>query len=169
MRMALYRIPCVVMAVVLAAAFAHAQDTRTVTEPVIPPSCVVLKAQLHADHGVFANGDADEAKLDTERIQAAMDKCDKGNAVELASDGAQNAFLSGPLQLRTGVILLVDQGVTLYASRNPADFETSPDSCAKVNNERNGCYPFITAVNANDSGIMGDGVIDARGGSKVLG
>jgi polygalacturonase len=167
--MKIYGLTGVVMAAVLTAAIAHAQDTRVVTEPVIPPSCVVLKAQMQADHGVFANGDADEAKLDTARIQTAMDKCDKGKAVELATAGANNAFLAGPLQLRTGVILLVDKGVTLYASRDAHVFETSPDSCAKVNNERNGCHPFITAVNANDSGIMGDGTIDARGGSKVLG
>ena len=146
---------------------AHAQDTRTVTEPVIPPSCTVLKAQLVSDKGSFA--DADEAKLDTARIQDAMDKCAKGNAVELAGDGAKNSFLSGPLQLRAGVILLVDKGVGLYASRDAKVFETAPDACGKVDDGKNGCYPFISAVNANDTGIMGDGIVDGRGGSKVLG
>jgi len=148
---------------------AHAQDTRTVTEPVIPPACTVLSAQLSSDHGTFA--DADETKLDTARIQDAMDKCAKGHAVELKADGAKNSFLSGPLQLRAGVILLVDKGVGLYASRDPKVFAypESPDVCGSKDQGKFGCHSFISAENANDTGIMGDGVVDGRGGAKMLG
>jgi polygalacturonase len=77
--------------------------------------------------------------------------------------------LSGPLQLRAGVILLVDKGVTLYGSRDPKVYEVGRGTCGLINNEKGGCKPFITAVNANDTGIMGDGVIDGRGGAKLLG
>ncbi len=49
-----------------------AQDTRTVTEPVIPKACVVLKAELAATPD--GNGgrlrEEDEGRLDTERIQS---------------------------------------------------------------------------------------------------
>ena len=48
-----------------------AQDTRTVTEPKIPPACVTLEADVVANHGVIA--DADEQKLSTTRIQDAID------------------------------------------------------------------------------------------------
>jgi len=48
-----------------------AQDTRKVTEPVIPSSCVTLNANIAAPRGVIAL--ADEQKLDTERIQHALD------------------------------------------------------------------------------------------------
>jgi len=54
----------------LVAAAAYAQDTRTVTEPVIPPSCFVLTAKLSAvDRKTLAA--TDEDKLDTTRIQKA--------------------------------------------------------------------------------------------------
>jgi polygalacturonase len=43
-----------------------------------------------------------------------------------------NAFLSGPLELRKEVTLIVG-GVTLFASRDPALYATSPGSCGIVN------------------------------------
>ena len=91
----------------LAAMAAYGQDTRNVTEPVIPPSCFVLSARLSAVNGkTLAEGDED--KLDTNRIQKAIDGCPKGSTVELKADGAHNAFLSGPRDLRAGVTLRVD-------------------------------------------------------------
>ena len=104
-----------------------AQDTRHVVEPTIPPVCTVLPAALHATANQLA--EADENKLDTARIQKALDACGAGKAVELKPAGASNAFLSGPLELRDGVTLLLDKGVTLYASRNPKDFDTVPGGC----------------------------------------
>jgi polygalacturonase len=141
----------------------HAQDTRTVTEPVIPPVCATLKAQLH---GPIAA--ADEAKLDTARLQKALDGCGHGKAVELAPDGAANAFLSGPLDLREGVTLLIDKGVTLYASRDPKVYEVSPGSCGLVSQEKSGCRPLIAGKHVAHAAIMGDGVIDGRGGARML-
>src|SRR5262245_57594789 len=91
-----------------------AQDRRSVTEPRIPQSCVVLTASLHSSEGKLAL--ADETKLDTQRIQAALDGCSSGKAVELKAAPGLDSFLSGPLQLRTGVTLLVDAGVILFAS-----------------------------------------------------
>ena len=143
----------------------RAQDTRNVTEPTIPPVCGTLRAELVAPHGIEA---ADETKLDTARLQKAIDDCGEGNAVELAADGAHDAFLSGPIELRKGVTLLVDKGVTLYGSRNPADYETRPGACGVVSNERGGCRPLIHAEHADGAGIMGEGTIDGRGGEKLL-
>jgi polygalacturonase len=155
------------LAVLAGAAFG--QDTRTVTEPKIPASCAVLKAQLSAEKGVFA-AEADEAKLDTERVQAALNGCKPGQAVELASDGGRNAFLAGPMELRAGVTLLVDQGVTLYGSRDPKVYEMTPGSCGILTKEGgHTCKPLIKAVGAKGAAIMGDGVIDGRGGAKLLG
>ncbi|HEX3927750.1 MAG TPA: glycosyl hydrolase family 28 protein, partial [Gemmatimonadales bacterium] len=146
---------------------AFAQDTRHVTEPVIPPTCTVLKANLHTTDNALA--EADESKLDTQRIQAAMDGCGAGKAVELASDGARNAFLSGPLELREGVTLLVDKEVTLYASRDPKDFETSPGTCGISGPESRPCKPLISVMNVKNAAIMGDGAIDGRGDRVVMG
>jgi polygalacturonase len=149
----------------LLSATAQAQDTRTVTEPTIPPVCTTIRAELVAPHGIEP---ADESKLDTERLQHAIDSCAPGKALELAADGAKNAFLSGPLELRKGVTLLVDKGVTLYGSRNPDDYATRPGSCGVVNNERGGCRPLIHASHADGAGIMGEGTIDGRGGARLL-
>jgi len=79
------------------AAGARAQDTRMVTEPKIPATCVKLEAKLAAAGDALR--EADEAKEDTAAIQAAIDgfaaKCQPGQAIELApgAKGA-DAFLS---------------------------------------------------------------------------
>jgi polygalacturonase len=145
---------------------ALAQDTRQVTEPVIPPSCKVLQADLKATHNALA--EADETKLDTQRIQSALDTCTPGKAVELRSGGEHNAFLSGPLELREGVTLLIDKGVTLYASRNPRDFDVVPGGCGISGSESRPCKPLIS-INVKNAAVMGDGAIDGRGDRGVIG
>src|SRR5580704_6991341 len=87
-----------------------AQDTRTVTEPRIPPSCVVLKAEKLVTGEVIAP--EYEKETDTSRIQHALDTCKSGQAVELAPGAMvftkgksaipMNAFLSGAIELREG-------------------------------------------------------------------
>jgi polygalacturonase len=147
---------------------AFAQDTRNVTEPVVPPVCITLAAQLTATTGGLVA--TDEQKLDTARIQQALDHCGKGHAVALHAQGSANTFLSGPLELRQGVTLLIEKGVTLYASRDPKVYETSPGACGLVNEEHSsGCKPLIAVRHVSGAGIMGDGVIDGRGGAKILG
>ncbi len=144
-----------------------AQDTREVIEPIIPERCATLDARLTSSGGSLAPGD--EGKLDTARIQRAIDHCGKDRAVMLHVDEDKNAFLSGPLQLRPDVTLIVDLGVTLYAARDPALYAISPGSCGVVNDGPAGCKPFISVNRAPNAGIMGDGVIDGRGGEKMLG
>ena len=146
----------------------RAQDTRQVSEPVIPPVCATLPAMLHAAGGVLAA--EDEARLDTVRIQKALDHCGKGKAVELAATGMENAFLTGPLDLREGTTLVVGKGATLLGSRDPRVYETSRGSCGVVNDEHgSGCRPLIRADHVAGAGVMGDGVIDGRGGATLLG
>src|SRR5215471_12091982 len=82
---------------------AYAQDTRNVTEPRIPQSCSTLTASLQSSGGKIAS--TDETKLDTQRIQSALDSCSPGKAVELKAAPGRDSFLSGPLQLRAGVTL----------------------------------------------------------------
>lgn len=153
----------------------HAQDMRTVREPVIPPACITLKAAFTASAANSGDIEAravsagsDKTGLDTARIQGALDHCDKGKAVELSSNGASTAFLTGPLALRPGVTLLLDKGVILYGSRNPESYALSPGSCGLVNDAAKGCKPLITVKNATGSGIMGDGVIDGQGGARMM-
>jgi polygalacturonase len=146
-----------------------AQDTRTVVEPYFPQRCATLDAQLQTAGHTLAP--ADEQKLDTARIQKAIDKCGKGRAVLLHVNEQNNAFLTGPLELRPEVTLIVGVGVTLFASRDPSLFAVSPGSCGIVSHTPGprGCKPLISVDHAPHAGIMGDGVIDARGGEKMLG
>jgi len=160
-------------AMVAMAAGAGAQDTRVVKEPVIPPACVRLEAKIAAVGETMA--EADEARADTARIQDAIDKCKPGMAVELVAGVAKdvrakesNAFLSGPLELREGVTLLVDKGVTLFASRRASDYDVTPGACGVLMQARaRGCKSFVT-IRAKKTAIMGDGVIDGRGGATLL-
>lgn len=146
---------------------ACAQDTRTVTEPRIPAGCVTLQAQIAAPGGVIA--DHDERKLDTARIQDAIDHCTPGKAVILRGRGKRDVFLTGPLSLRSGVTLVVDKNTALVASRDPRLYDLEPGSCGILAEHGHGCKPLISADGAQGSGIMGDGAIDGRGGATLLG
>src|SRR5262245_21542510 len=116
---------------------AKAQDTRRVVEPMVPGVCAAVQSQLTAIDGKTV-AEADETKLDTKRIQEALDRCQAGQAVKLSADGSKNAFLSGPLQLRRGVTLLVDAGAILFASRNPRLYDVSSGSCGIVDKKEIG-------------------------------
>jgi polygalacturonase len=149
-------------------ALAIAQDTRNVTEPAIPPACATLTAQIGRAGTSIAP--EDETKLDTVRIQKALDQCTAGHSVVLKRAAARrDAFLTGPLQLRKGVVLVVDRGTYLYGSRNARDYDRSIGSCGTVTEQGHGCQGLINGQGAGDSGIMGDGVIDGRGGETILG
>ncbi|MGF6919079.1 glycosyl hydrolase family 28 protein [Paraburkholderia sp. 40] len=108
------------------------------------------------------------------------------------SSGAGNAFLSGPLVLPSGVTLWIDDGVTLFASRDVVVYDkTAQDrpnaiTCgAAINNPAGlpapvgtanagaatiagtsgmqNCYPLIRGTHTVNASIMGTGSIDARG------
>ena len=96
-------------------------DTRTVVEPTFPSTCQTLTASFHdVGEDVPAAVEAVSTELDQSRLQTALNACQGTNqAVELSMDAAgNNAFLTGPITIPTGVTLLVDPGVTLYFSRN---------------------------------------------------
>jgi polygalacturonase len=144
-----------------AAAGLHAQDTRQVSEPVFPPVCATLLAQLTAT----PNGMSlpSETVTDTASVQSALNACPAGQAVELASAGPFNAFLIAPITLPARVTLLVKAGVTVFASRNPRDYDAIPGQCGTLTPSSGGCKAFITASRADGAGIMGYGTIDGRG------
>jgi polygalacturonase len=138
-----------------------------VTEPRIPAACVTLDAAIAAPNGILS--EADERKLDTARIQKAMDGCAPGKAVLLRAHNKNNVFLSGPLTLRSNVTLVVDANTALVASRDPRIYDLTPGSCGIITEKGHGCKPLINLENVQHSGIMGAGSIDGRGGAKLLG
>jgi polygalacturonase len=170
------RAPFFALLISTALANAYGQDTRRVTEPKFPPSCAVLTAGLNARGSTLA--ESDENKPDTSRIQQALDRCQPGQAVELKAGGGHDAFLTGPLELRQGVTLLIDKGVILFGSRNPRDYDLVPGLCGTITEKKvpytqgisgHACKPLIGGNHVAGAAVMGDGIIDGRGGYKMIG
>jgi polygalacturonase len=74
--------------------------------------------------------------------------------VKLTASSTNDAFVTGPLTIPSGVTLWVDTGATLYGTRSKTVYGTAA--------------ALITAKGAN-SGIVGDGTIDGQGGEPILG
>ncbi|UIN31983.1 glycoside hydrolase family 28 protein [Microbacterium binotii] len=155
-------------------------DRRSVSEPTVPAqTCATIRAQLSLTDG--AADDADEAAApDTARIQQAMDECaqtgDSVVAVRLAASGPLTDFLTAPLTVRQGEVLVLDSVVTLYASRNPADYQIAGrEACGTVGRSGGGCAPLLTLSGAH-TGLTSapdaagrQGRIDGRGGQTMWG
>lgn len=142
-------------------------------EPSLPANvCATLSASLAKNSGGLLDASVDastaNSQPDTARIQAALGACAAGQAVKLvAGSGGQDAFLSGPLTLPATVTLWIDAGVTLFASRNPADYQIAgKNACGEASASDNGCNALI-ATSPNGNGVVGDGVIDGRGGAVL--
>ena len=104
----------------------------------------------------------DLSTLDTDAIQKAIDKChsDGGGTVVLQSG---YEFLSGTLILKSNVVLEVQKHAMLRGSRNLKDYiKTVPEimSYAVINLSD---YALIQAINAENIGIKGKGIIDGDG------
>jgi polygalacturonase len=140
----------------------RAQDTRKLIEPSVPPACAVLNA---AEIGpIKASAD------DTDRIQQAISHCAAGQSVRLAASNQFKAFTAGPITLASGVTLVIEAGATLYASTDPARYDKGDKACGSTTRGKaHGCRTFITAIDTQGSGIMGDGVIDGQGGEPIDG
>ena len=141
---------------------ARAQDSRTVVEPVEPPTCTTLQAAT-PDGGLGAR------IADGNRIQAAIRRCEGRGAVRLQAGPAGSTFHSGPLELRNHVTLVIERGVTLVASDHPADYDMGRGACGKLDRHGRGCRPFILAQDVEGAAIMGEGTIDGRGGALMAG
>jgi polygalacturonase len=127
-----------------------AGDSNLPAEPTLPASvCTTLQATQHVDTDAVA----DESAPDTSAIQSALTACGSGKAVKLVASGSNNAFLTGPIKVPSGVTLWVDAGVTLYGTRDPSIY---------------GSASALIAVTGAGSGIVGDGVIDGQGGELQI-
>jgi phage tail protein X len=158
-----------------------AQDQRPLAEPQFPATCVVLHAPLESTSGggpVIAETSIDqdlESEQETEQLVEALEHCGPNMAVELTfgTDSSRNAFLLNPFELPEGVSLIVDGGVTVFASRNPGNYQNASSNarCGTYGPPPDyevdlGCRAFITL--ASNSGIYGYGVIDGQGQKPFL-
>jgi polygalacturonase len=142
-------------------------------EPALPTTvCATLSASLSKNSSGLLDDAVDAppaaSQPDAARIQAAITACPAGQAVKLVTGSqGENAFLSGPITLSSSVTLWIDSGVTLFASRKPSDYQISgKNNCGETASSDNGCNALITTT-PNGNGVVGDGVIDGRGGAVL--
>ncbi|MEP9352391.1 glycosyl hydrolase family 28 protein [Xanthobacter sp. KR7-65] len=157
---------------------AQAQDSRPEREPTFPTTCEVVRATLSSSPDgpsglTTAEAQNNASKADTARIEKAITKCaGSGNAVELAlGTTGQNAFLVNPLKLPKGTSLIIDGGVTVYASRNAEFYQNpkNPDikcSSLRKGDQNDGCLPVISL--SSQTGVYGYGVIDGQGDKPII-
>jgi polygalacturonase len=92
------------------------------------------------------------------------------------SAGPGNGFISGPLTLPSGVTLWIDDGVTLFATRDATAFSPNPTGpyCANtaVSATKGGssgnCTALINGNNLVNAAVMGSGSIDSRGYAEIV-
>lgn len=157
----------------------YGQDRRHVSEPVYPTICVSLPAPLHSKEEqpvigeTAAEQDAASAKATALIVQALAD-CAPGQAVRLTlgETPSLNAFLVNPFVIPEGISLIIDGGVTVFATRNPTNFQdpsTPSVVCGTIGDYaiNQGCLPLLT-LSAN-SGVYGYGVLDGQSNRVLLG
>ena len=100
---------------------------------------------------------ADGVTKDTHAIQAAIDACEaKGGGTVLLTAGT---YLSAPIVLKNNITLHLDKGATLLGSPDHADYPAITEFRAP------GQQSLVSATNATNVSITGDGVIDGAGES----
>jgi polygalacturonase len=119
-------------------------------------AAVTLHAASVCDARAFgAKGDG--AAKDTAALQAAIDACAAkgGGTVHLAA----GTYLSAPIVLKSGITLELDKGATLLGSPDHKDYS------AKTEFRAPGLQSLVSATNAENVAIVGEGTIDGNGES----
>jgi polygalacturonase len=121
----------------------------------VVPASAAASADLcnPSKHGAKGDG----VTKDTAAIQAAIDACEAhgGGTVRLVA----GTYLSAPIVLKSNIALQLDKGATLLGSPDHADYPAMtmfhlPD-----------LQPLVSAANAANVAITGEGVIDGNGES----
>ncbi len=120
----------------------------------IPPSAAASSSVCDPrDFGAKGNGVA----KDTAAIQKAIDVCESrgGGTVRLTA----GTYLIAPIVLKSNTALQLDKGATIFGTPDHADYPPMtmfhlPD-----------LQPLVSAANASNVGITGEGVIDGNGQS----
>ena len=97
----------------------------------------------------------DGAAKDTIAIQSAIDDCERrgGGTVRMTA----GTYLSAPIVLKSDTVLQLDKGATLQGSADQNDYP------AKTEFREPGLQSLVSATNASNVSITGEGVIDGAG------
>jgi len=104
------------------------------------------------DYGAVADGKT----LSTKAIQAAIDKCAKQDGGTVYCPPGN--YLSGSLHLKSNITFYLEQGATLYGSKDMNDYE----SVSEIHFSGSNKY-FLCATDVNNIAIEGKGTIDGQG------
>ena len=120
----------------------------------VSASAIALHASPNCNphtYGAKGNG----ITKDTVAIQTAIDTCERqgGGTVQLSA----GTYLSAPIVLKSNITLQLDKGATLLGSTDHADYP------AKTEFREPGLQALVSATNATNVAITGEGVIDGTG------
>ena len=136
--------------------FGNALGLAIVIAAMFPNASTASAAPRVCDPRTYgARGDG--TAKDTLAIQSAIDACakDEGGTVRLSA----GAYLSAPIVLRSNITLHLDKGATLLGSPDHADYPAITQFRAP------GLQALLSATNANNVSITGEGTIDGNGES----
>ena len=126
---------------------------------IIAAGCKAMPAHalesFHACNPRTYGAKGDGISKDTMAIQAAIDACERqgGGTVRLNA----GTYLSAPIVMRSNITLHLDKGAVLLASSDHADYPT------KTEFRESGLQSLVSATNATNVAITGEGVIDGAG------
>lgn len=129
----------------------------------LPCVSLFLAASAPALHAAVAcnprdfGAKADGTTKDTAAIQKAIDACAAkgGGTVRLTA----GTYLSAPIVLESNITLQLDKGATLLGSPDHADYPAITEFRLP------GLQPLVSATNAQNVAITGEGTIDGNGES----
>jgi hypothetical protein len=176
---------------------ALSQDTRTVRDPVFPTGCLQVHATKFIVSTTFLNRDPFNETASTPGSLGAIGgtsfepsgspssyssaessdytavytdglaKSPDHHCVELVPSAGMYGFVMPPFSLPSGIWLVVDAGVTVFASRKAEDYDSGGGKCGTTfsgsSGISGGCKAWITSSNSTGSGIVGYGRLDGRG------
>ena len=119
-------------------------------------SATVVQASPNCDPRAYgAKGDG--VAKDTAAIQKAIDVCEGkgGGTVQLTA----GTYVSAPIVLKSKIVLQLDKGATLLGSPDHSDYP--PITMFHLPD----LQPLVSATNASDVAITGEGTIDGNGES----
>jgi polygalacturonase len=118
------------------------------------PSANALDA-THSCNPRAYGAKGDGLSKDTAAIQAAIDACEeKGGGIVRFTPGT---YLSAPVVLKSNITLQLDEGATLLGSADHDDYTP------KTEFREPGLQSLVSAANASNIAIRGEGVIDGAG------
>ncbi len=121
----------------------------------IAPATALAAPTICNVHAYGAKGDG--LTKDTQAIQSAIEACErKGGGTVLLTAGT---YLSAPIVLKSNITLRLEKGATLLGSSDHADYPAITEF------RDPGIQALVSATDAHNLSITGEGVIDGAGES----